>query len=166
MLEQKDLQAIEILLDIKLDQKFDQKFRENNKILKDEVVFETKLLIQENNKALKNEIVSEAKVLILKNSKILKDEIISEIGEITSAAFSNVEASIDHLEDKMDDLSEAVAKCPTREEVFSWADRRLVDLEIAKDRHDYLHINELTNLPLPIEISKTLIKRGFKRKIA
>lgn len=95
-----------------------------------------------------------------------KDEIISGIGEIINEAFSNFEYRFSNLENKVDKLSERIDKCPTREEIFSWADRRLIDLEIAKDRHDYMHINELDKLPLPSEISKTLIKRGFKQKLS
>jgi hypothetical protein len=93
------------------------------------------------------------------NNKTFKDEIIAEIGETVGEAFSNIEAKIDKLEEEM-------AKRPTRDEIFSWADRRLVDLEIGKDRHDYLHINELSKLPSPSEINRTLIERGFKQKLS
>lgn len=129
MLLQKDLQAIEILLDRKLDQKFDekldQKFKENNKILKDEIIVE----------------VSEK-----------FDDMLSLVNE----GFTGMQLQFDKLENE-------IAKRPTKEEIFSWADRRFIDLEIAKDRHDYLHIDELDKLPTPLEISKTLIKRGFKK---
>lgn len=66
MLEQNDLQAIGTLLDQKLDEKLDKKFKENN--------------------------------------KLLKDEIVAEIGAVTSEAFSAVEAKIDKLETKVDQL--------------------------------------------------------------
>lgn len=46
--------------------------------------------------------------------------------------------------------------------MFNWADNRFVDLELAKDMHDYLHINDLDKLPAPLEISQALIERGFK----
>lgn len=55
-----------------------------------------------------------------------------------------------------------MAKRPTRDEVFGWADRRINDLEIAKDRHDFMHINELGKLPSPAEMNMALIERGFK----
>jgi hypothetical protein len=132
MLEERDIQAISVLLD--------EKLKENNKTLKDEIISEIGENIKENNKT-------------------LKDEIISEIGETIGEAFSNIEAKIDRLE-------EEIAKRPTRNEVFGWADRRIIDLEIGKERHDYLHIDELDKLPSPAEINRTLIERGFKQKLS
>ncbi len=42
----------------------------------------------------------------------------------------------------------------------------IVDLEIGKERHDYLYIDELDKLPAPAEINRTLIEREFKQKLA
>jgi len=194
MLVQKDLQAIEILLDRKLDEKLDekldQKFKENNKILKDEIIVETKSLISGNNKFLKDEIIVETKSLI--------SEKFDDMFGYVNDGFTNVQVQLDDLKDELkkrptreevygemnsrfddvlsivnegftgmqlqfDRLDNELAKRPTKEEIFSWADRRFVDLEIAKDRHDYLHIEELDKLPTPLEISKALVKKGFKK---
>ncbi len=51
------------------------------------------------------------------SNKSLKGEIVAEFGEFISEAFSVIEA-------KIDKLGEEVAKRPTKDEVFSWADRR------------------------------------------
>lgn len=112
-------------------------------------------------------------VLLDQKLKENKDEIVSEIGEATSEAFSslenrfeNLEVRIERLETKVDVLGDEMAKRPTKDEMFAWADRRIVDLEIGKERHDYLHIDELDKLPAPAEINKALVERGFKQKLA
>jgi hypothetical protein len=100
------------------------------------------------------------------NNEALKDEIIAEIGQAFNESFSSLEGRFDTLEAKVDNLENEMAKRPTKDEVFGWADRRIVDLEIGKERHDYLHINELDKLPTPAEINKALIERGFKQRLA
>lgn len=64
------------------------------------------------------------------------------------------------------DMQKEIELRPTKTEIFSWADRRIVDLELKAARHDYLHINELDKLPPQPEISRALIERGLKKKIA
>ena len=80
------------------------------------------------------------------------DEKIAEVLNAVSEGFSEVH--------------EELAKRPTKDEMFSWADRRITDLEIGKERHDYLHIDELDKLPAPQEINRVLIERGFKQGLA
>lgn len=93
------------------------------------------------------------------NNKSLKDEIIAEIGEVFGESFGSLEA-------RMDKLEEELAKRPTMDQIFSWADKRILELELRADRHDFMHIDELDKLPSQLEISKTLIERGFKVKMA
>jgi len=127
MLEAKDLQAIAELLD--------QKLEINNESLKKEIGDSLRNEIKESNESLKKE--------IKENRISLKDEIITELSEIISDGFSILEAKINER--------------PTRNEIFSWADRRIDDLEIRADRHDYFHLAELDKLPPSSEISKTLV---------
>ena len=84
--------------------------------------------------------------LLDKKLKTQKDEIVSEIGEAAGEAFSEVESKLGKLETKVDNLSKEMANRPTKTEISSWADRRIVDLELRADRYDYLHLNELDKL--------------------
>lgn len=98
------------------------------------------------------------------------NEKIGEVLIVVNDGFTEMQGQFDELKSEVKaDIAEVkadVAKRPTRNEVFGWADRRIVDLEIGKERHDYLHINELDKLPSPAEINRTLIERGFKQKLA
>jgi len=104
------------------------------------------------------------------------DEVIS----IVNDGFSEMQVQFEDLKTELkgdiENIKVELAKRPTKNEVFSWADRRLIDLEIAKERYDYLHIakerydylhiDELDKLPAPAEINRVLIERGFKQKLA
>jgi chromosome segregation ATPase len=149
MLDKQDLQAISQLLDERFEsqderfnKKLDQKFKENN--------------------------------------KLLKDEIVAEIGTAVNAGFNDLEAKICGLQEDVSGLKKDVsglkkdvgwlkdemAKRPTRNEIFGWADKRIDELELRADRMDYLHIEDLDKIPPQIEISKTLAARGLKTNIA
>jgi len=161
-MQQEDLQAIEKMLD--------RKFKDNNDSLREEIKESSQSLeklldrkFKDNNELLRKE--------IKEDMTLMKDDIIAEIGEVFNEAFTGLEGRIevleykvDNIEDKVDKLSEDVEKRPTRDEMFSWADNRFIDLELAKERHDFLHIDELDKLPAPIEINKALIERGFKQR--
>lgn len=95
--------------------------------------------------------------------KIQKEEITAEIGASVNAGFNYVEDRFNKIEEKIESLTEEMAKRPTRNEIFSWADRRIDDLELRADRHDYLHINEIDSLPSQREISQALLDHGLKK---
>jgi len=139
MLEEKDLQAIGTLLD--------QKLKENNQSLKTEIFGEMDKRFGEVNKELGSI-----------NDRF--DEVLNMVND----GFSGLQVQVDEIKNDVSELKVEVAKRPTRDEVFNWADDRFIDLELAKDRHDFLHIDELDKLPAPIEISKALIERGFKHR--
>ena len=111
-------------------------------------------LLKENNKTLKDEIVGDL------------DEKIAEVLIAVNETSASLETRLDSLEAKTDDLGDEMAKRPTKDEVFSWADRRIVDLEISVDEFKYLHPEELNKLPPRNEISRVLVERGFKQKLA
>ena len=148
MLEEKDLQAIGALIDQKLggqEARFDQKLeaqeaRLDQKFEAQEARFDSKL---------------------------------SELISVVNDGFSAVQEQIDELKDDVAELKSDVgelkvemSKRPTKDEVFGWADRRITDLEIAKDRHDFMHLGELGQLPAPAEINRVLIDSGWKEKLA
>ncbi len=118
-MQKQDLQQISNLLDKKLD----QKFKENN--------------------------------------KILKKEIVDEIGAITNQAFNEQEERTDKRFDKID---KELAKRPTKKEMFSWADKRIVDIELDMDKVKYIHLDEWNKLPPTVEISKALVENKLKKK--
>jgi hypothetical protein len=125
-------------------------------------------LFDEKLKAQKEEIINEITTEIGEVISVVNESfsvVESKIGNL-DGRIGNLEGRIDNLENKVDKLGEEIEKRPTRNEVFGWADRRIVDLEIASERHDFLHINELEKLPSPAEINKTLIERGLKQKLA
>ena len=99
------------------------------------------------------------KALLKENNQDLKDEIIAEMGEVFNESFSAVEAKIDNLENEL-------AKRPTKDEMFRWADGRITDLEISVDEFKYLHPEELNTLPPRNEISRALVERGLKQRLA
>jgi hypothetical protein len=94
------------------------------------------------------------------------DEKIAEVLSAVNEGFSGLQEQINEIKTDTTDLKDEMTKRPTRDEMFSWADRRITDLEIAKERHDYMHMKELKDLPTPAEINKTLIEQGFKQKLA
>lgn len=102
--------------------------------------------------------------LLDKKLNTQKDEIVAEIGEVTGEAFSEVESKLDKIETKVNNLSKEMSDRPTKTEIFNWADKRIVDLELKADRHDYLHIGELDKLPPQPKISRALAERGLKTK--
>ncbi len=40
-----------------------------------------------------------------------------------------------------------MAKRPTRDEIFRWGDTQIVDLQISKNKFEYLHADEIDKLP-------------------
>jgi hypothetical protein len=100
-------------------------------------------------------------VLLDQKLKVQSEQFDEKLGEVLSA----VNDGFTEMQGQFNELKGEVAKRPTKDEVFGWADRRIVDLEIGKERHDYLHIDELDKLPPPAEINRTLIERGFKQKL-
>ncbi|MCG2690892.1 hypothetical protein L6249_02380, partial [Candidatus Parcubacteria bacterium] len=126
----------------RITEKFDQKF----KVQEDRITekFDQKFKVQEDR--------------ITEKFERKMDEKIDEVLNAVNEGFTGMQGQFNELKNEM-------AKRPTKEEVFSWADRRIVDLELAKDRHDFMHIDELDKLPAQSEISKTLAERGFKQKI-
>ncbi|MDP3043708.1 MAG: hypothetical protein Q8N21_04910 [bacterium] len=141
MLEEKYLQAIGILLDQKFKVQEDR-ITEKFKVQEDRIT--EKFKVQEDR--------------ITEKFERKMDEKIDEVLNAVNEGFTGMQGQFNELKNEM-------AKRPTKEEVFSWADRRIVDLELAKDRHDFMHIDELDKLPAQSEISKTLAERGFKQKI-
>ncbi|MDO8667702.1 MAG: hypothetical protein Q7K35_01230 [bacterium] len=110
-------------------------------------------------------------VKLKENNKVLEDGIIKKFDkkfdEILGAVndgFTGMQKEFDGLRGELNGVKEDIKLRPTKKEIFEWADRRIVDLELAKDRHDFMHINELGKLPPQPEISRALVERGFKRK--
>lgn len=84
------------------------------------------------------------------------DEKFDDMAVLVNKGFTGVQEQIDGLKKE-------IKLRPTKAEIFAWADKRIVELELAKDRHDYLHINELDKLPPQPEISRILAEKGFKK---
>ncbi|MDO8667817.1 MAG: hypothetical protein Q7K35_01830 [bacterium] len=89
---------------------------------------------------------------------------IDELAGIIKGEFDKVGGRFDKVEGRLGNLEREIKLRPTKTEMFGWADRRIVDLELRADRHDYLHINELEKLPPQPEISRALVERGLKEK--
>ena len=118
--------------------------------------------------------------LLDKKLKTQKDEIVAEIGSATSEAFSAVEAKIDGiqsdvvglksdvagLKSEVVGLKKDIALRPTLNQIMSWGDKKIVELELDMDKVKYLHQKEFDKLPPPAEISRVLVERGLKRKTA
>lgn len=161
MLEEKDLQAIGTLLD--------QKLKENNQSLKTEIFGEMDKKFTSQKREISGEMDKKFAVQngeIDKKFAAQKNEIFGEMDRRFDEVLGAINETFSEHEKRFDKLEVEIAKRPTREEMFGWADNRFTDLELAKDRHDYLHIDDLDKLPAPIEMSKALIERGFKQQSA
>jgi len=101
---------------------------------------------------------------------------IDELAGIIKGEFDNLEKEIklrptkaeldekiNNLEKEINNLDKEIKLRPTKKEMFGWADKRITDLELRADRHDYIHINELDRLPAQPEISRVLVERGLKK---
>lgn len=129
-MREQDLQQIGDLLDKKLDEKLDFKFKENN--------------------------------------KILKEEIIDEMATVVNQAFSEQKEQLDikfsEIDKNFAEVKEEIAKRPTTERIFAWADEKITTLELDADKVKYLHREEWKKLPSALEISQTLLNDGLKQK--
>jgi hypothetical protein len=180
MLEQKDIQAIGVLLDNKLKTQTDRLDKDIQAI---GVLLDNKLKTQTDR--LDKDIQAIGVLLDekLKEQTVRFDGKLDDVLSAVNEGFTEMQGQFDsfraelkgemtelkgemtELKGEMNEVKESVEKRPTRNEVFGWADTRIVDLEIAKERHDFLHIDELDKLPSPAEINKALIERGFKQKL-
>jgi len=69
----------------------------------------------------------------LLNEKLkVHEEKLNEVINIVNDGFTGMQEQIDGLKQEM-------AKRPTRNEIFGWADRRIDDLELRADRNDFMH---------------------------
>ncbi len=170
MLEEKDLVAIKML--------FDQSFAENFKKAFDESfgpAFD-KAFAPAFDKAFAPAF---DKAFAPAFDKALEEKIIPLFDEVyayINKGFADIQKQFDDLyvfvnegfdgvQAQLDGLKAEMAKRPTRDEIFAWTDRHIIELELAKDRHDYLHINELDKLPSQSEISQALMEKGYKKRV-
>jgi len=121
-----------------------------------------------------------------KNNEKLKKDIVNEVGAITNQSFGEFEKKAEERFDKMDKrfdkmdkrfdkmdkrfdkmdkrfdkMDEELAKRPTKKEIFDWADKRIVNVELDMDKIKYLHRKEWKKLPRAYEIKKILIESGI-----
>ena len=87
----------------------------------------------------------------------LLDKKLEDFAVIVNRGFNHMESRFTGLEKRMDKMEAEIQKRPTREEIFRWADERIVNLELRADNIDYLHITELKTIPAPIEVRKVLV---------
>ncbi|MBI2459102.1 MAG: hypothetical protein HYV53_00945 [Parcubacteria group bacterium] len=127
-MQEQDLRQIGDLLDKKLDEKLDLKFKENNRMLKEEIIDEMAIVV--------NQAFSEQKIQLDKN-------------------FADIDKNFA-------EVKEEIAKRPTTERMFSWADERITTLELEADKVKYLHREEWKKLPSALEINQTLLNDGLK----
>lgn len=108
---------------------------------------------------------------------MLEEKDLQSIGKLLDQRFKVQEGKLDEvigavndgfteMQVEIDGLVKEIKLRPTKAEIFGWADKRIVDLELAKDRHNFMHIDELGKLPSQPEISRILTERGFKEKTA
>ena len=86
------------------------------------------------------------------NKEILKK--IDGLALITKKEF-------DKMDEKFDKAERELAKRPTKKEIFDWADKRIVDVELDMDKVKYIHRNEWKKLPRAYEIKKTLVENNI-----
>lgn len=149
MLEEKDIQAIGEIFDQRIKTSLDERIGE---------------ILDQKIKTHLDEKIGEVLVAVNEGFNGMQEQINGiheQIGDIHEQ-IGDIHEQMGGMKEQINDLHEEMLKRPTRDEVFSWADRRIVDLEIAKDRHNFLHIKELKNLPSASEISRALVEQGVK----
>ena len=104
--------------------------------------------------------------LLDKKLKTQEQNITQKFDGKLDEAINIINKGFTDMQKEINGVKEEVKLRPTKTEIFNWADKRLIDLELKADRHDYLHINELDKLPPQSEISRALIEQGLKKKIA
>ncbi|MBU4319341.1 MAG: hypothetical protein KKF30_18940 [Proteobacteria bacterium] len=130
-MQQKDLRQISDLM----DQKFETKISDLSDLMDQK--------FEKNNKILKKEIVQEI------DKKI--DSKIDELALMTKKGF-------DKVDERFEKAEKEIAKRPTKKEIFDWADRRIIDVELDIDKVKYIHRDEWKKLPRAYEIKKILVE--------
>lgn len=96
------------------------------------------------------------------NKKIFKK--INGVDEKVEKLLTTVKEEFDKNTEQHNKINEELAKRPTKKEMFSWADKRIVDVELNMDKVKYIHLDEWEKLPPTFEISKTLVEHKLKKK--
>ena len=98
------------------------------------------------------------------------DKKFDEMATLVDNGFTDMQKEFDglkaELKGEINGVKEEIKLRPTLNQIMSWGDKKIVELELRADRHDYLHINELDKLPPQAEISRALVEKGFKQKPA
>ncbi len=96
-----------------------------------------------------------------------------EMVGIVNDGFTEMQKGFDGLKEEfngvkggLSGIKEDIKLRPTLNQIMSWGDKKIVELELRADRHDFMHIDKLDKLPPPAEINRSLIERGFKVKEA
>ena len=87
------------------------------------------------------------------------DEVLGAVND----GFTDMQKEFDGVKEELSGVKEEVKLRPTLKQIMNWGDKKIVELELKTDRHDYLHINELDKLPPQAEISRALVERGLKK---
>lgn len=138
-MQQQDLQQISDLMDKKLD----QKFKENNKILKEEIVDEI---------------------------GVITNQGFNEQEERMTARFEKVDARFEKVDERFnkadDEFKKINDKCDNiYERICDKTDIKLRDLELDMDKVKYIHLKEWDKLPPTYEISEALAEKNLKKKM-
>ncbi|GEM_PF-2576562 len=98
------------------------------------------------------------------------DDKFDEMATLVNKGFTDMQKEFDGLKEELkgeiNGVKAEIKLRPTLNQIMSWGDKNIVDLELRADRHDYLHIDELDKLPPQAEISRALVEKGLKPKLA
>ncbi len=97
------------------------------------------------------------------NKKIFKkiDDKIDELAIITKDEFDRVDKKFDKMDKRFDKMDKELEKKPDKSEISTWADNKIIPLQLDMDKTKYIHRNEWKKLPPAYEIKKTLIENGI-----
>jgi hypothetical protein len=141
-MNQQDLQQISDLMD--------KKFEDNNKSLMGEMGREMDKKFEDNNKSLE--------ALMDKKFEDNNKKIFKKIEDGNDEILRTMKEEFDENTLAHEEFKKELAKRPSKEEVFSWSDKKLdkMDLDISKIK--YLHIGEWKGLPPQREVSRALFE--------
>ena len=98
------------------------------------------------------------------NKKIFKkiDGVKNKLLDSMKEEFDDNTEQHNQLNKRFDKVDKTLESKADKSTLLDWADKRILGLELDRDRMKYLHIKEWKNLPSAHKINDTLIKEGLR----
>jgi uncharacterized protein YicC (UPF0701 family) len=95
------------------------------------------------------------------NKKIFK-RIESKIDSAEERIMTSTQKEFHDVNEKLDGIDKTLENKADKSTLLNWADKRILNLELDRNKAKYFHIKEWKDLPSAQKINSTLIKEGVK----